>query len=209
MVSHSLEIRPWLKVRTKEYEKIEEALVTYHDCILEQPPSMYEPDYEDFLKSVKTALFLQNWIDEKDEEFILEEFNVRPGELRVKVENADWLLYAAEELCRISRLKELISEIIKLRLRLKYGVKEELLPLLKLKNIGRVRARSLFRNKIKSVGDVKKADVAKLVQILGRKVAIDVKKQVGINLDKDKVPERKRKGQISLKDWTKEESLKK
>ncbi len=40
-------------------------------------------------------------------------------------------------------------------------------------------------------GDVKKADVAKLVQILGRKIAIDVKKQVGEDIDKEKVPERK------------------
>lgn len=201
MVSHTLEIRPLLKVRTKEYEKIEEALVTYHECILEQSPSMYEPEYDEFLSSVKTALFMQNWIDEKDEEYILEEFNVRPGELRIKLDNADWLLYAAEEICRILKHKNLISEIIKLRLRIKYGVKEELLPLLKLKNIGRVRARSLFRNKIKDIADVKKADVGKLVQILGRKVAIDIKKQVGVNLDKEKVPERKRKGQISLKDW--------
>jgi helicase len=204
MVSHTLEIRPLLKVRTKEYEKIEEAVVSYHDCILETEPSMYEPEYEDFLKSVKTALFMQNWIDEKDEEFILEEFNVRPGELRVKIGNADWLLYAAEELCRILKFKPLISEVIKLRLRLKHGVKEELLPLLRIKNVGRVRARALFRNKVKDVSDVKKADIMKLVQILGRKVAIDVKKQVGENIDKSKVPERKRKGQISLKDWQKD-----
>ncbi len=90
-----------------------------------------------------------------------------------------------------------------MRLRLKYGVKEELLPLLKLKGIGRVRARAMYRNKIKSLGDVKKADISKLVQILGRKIAIDVKKQVGEDIDKEKVPERKRKGQISLKDWNK------
>jgi helicase len=203
MASHTLEIRPLLKVRTKEYEKIEENLVALHEHILESEPSMYEPEYEDFLKSIKTALFLQSWIDEKDEESILEEFNVRPGELRVKIEISDWLLYAAEELCRLLKLKELISEVIKLRLRLKYGVKEELLPLLRLQNIGRVRARALFKNRIKTIADVKKADVMKLVQILGKKVAIDIKKQVGEDIDKEKVPERKRKGQISLKDWAK------
>ncbi|MFC1704925.1 helicase-related protein [Nanoarchaeota archaeon] len=207
MVSHTLEMRPLLKVRTKEHEKIEEALVSYHGCILEAEPSMYE--YDEFLSSIKTALFMQNWIDEKGEEFILEEFNLRPGELHVKRDNADWLLYAAEELSRILKLKSLISEIIKLRLRLKYGVKEELLALLKMKNIGRVRARALFRNKIKDLADVKKADVTKLVQILGKKVALDIKKQVGIDIDKDKVPERKRKGQISLKDWQEKKAIKK
>ncbi len=202
MVSHTLEIRPLLKVKVKEYEKMEETLVTYHGCILEPQPSMYEPEYEDFLNSIKTALMLHSWIEEKDEEFILEEFNARPGELSAKLDTADWLLYAAEELSRILKLKELITEIIKLRLRLKYGVKEELLTLLKLKNIGRVRARALFKNKIKDISDVKSADITKLVQILGKKVAIDVKKQVGEDIDKEKVPERKRKGQISLRDWS-------
>jgi len=68
--------------------------------------------------------------------------------------------------------------------------------------VGRVRARKLFRNGIKDLGNVKKVDVTKLSQILGKKLTIDVKKQVGIDIDKAKVPERKRKGQISLKDYS-------
>ena len=79
---------------------------------------------------------------------------------------------------------------------MKYGVKEELLPLVKIKEIGRVRARKLYYNKIKDVGDVKNADFAKLAQILGSKVAENVKKQVGQEIKE--VPAGKRKGQISL-----------
>jgi len=142
-------------------------------------------------------LFFNDWINEKDEEYLLETYNIRPGEIRVKLELADWLLYASEELTRMSKLKQMIKEIVKLRLRLKYGVKEELLPLLKLEGIGRARARKMFRNKIKDIADVKKAKVSTLIEILGEKTALSVKEQVGQKVKI--VPKGKRKGQTSIK----------
>ncbi len=199
MVSHTLEIRPLLKVGIREYDKVQEAMLEFSDFILENEPSMYEPEYEDFLNSVKTALMLSQWISEQDEEFLLEEYNIRPGELRVKLEIADWLLYASEEICRIMHYQSLIKEIVKLRLRLKYGVKEELLPLIRLENIGRARARILFRNRLRDIKDVKNADLSTLTQLLGEKIALGIKKQLG--QEKSEIPENKRKGQISLKDW--------
>ena len=198
-ISHTLEIRPLLKVGIREYDKIQETMLEFSDFILEHEPSMYEPEYEDFLNSVKTALMFNHWISEQDEEFLLEEYNTRPGELRDKLEIADWLLYATEEMCRIMHYQSLRKEIVKLRLRLKYGIKEELLPLVRLENIGRVRARILFRNRIRDVKDLKNIDLTTLVQILGEKVALGIKKQIG--QEQIEVPENKRKGQISLRDW--------
>jgi len=199
MISHTLEIRPMLKVGLREHDKIQEAMLEFSDFILEAEPSMYEPEYEEFLNSVKTALMFNNWISEQGEEFLLEEYNVRPGELRAKLDRADWLLYATEELCKILHFQSLIKEIVKLRLRLKYGVKEELLPLVRLENIGRVRARILFRNRLKDIKDVKNVDLSTLTQLLGEKTALSIKKQLG--QEQLEVPENKRKGQISLKDW--------
>ncbi len=199
MACHTLEMRPLLRVGAKENEKIQEELIKHESFLLEHEPSMYEPEYDDFLNSIKTALMFIDWTDEKDEEFLLEQYNLRPGELRVKLDNADWLLYSSEEISRILHYQSLIREIAKLRLRMKYGVREELLPLLRLEQIGRVRARKLYNNKIKDIGDVKKADFLKLVQILGEKVALNVKKQVGEEIKE--IPSGKRKGQISLVDY--------
>jgi helicase len=86
--------------------------------------------------------------------------------------------------------------ISKTRFRLQNGIKEELIPLVRLKNIGRVRARKLFGNSIKDIGDVKKADLTTLSQILGKNIALDIKKQVGEGVDK--VSKGKRKGQLSM-----------
>ena len=199
MISHTLEIRPMLKVGIREYDRIQESMLELSDFLLENEPSMYEPEYEDFLNSVKTALMFSQWISEQDEEFLLEEYNIRPGEIRAKIEIADWLLYATEEICKIMHYQSLIKEIVKLRLRMKYGVKDELLPLVTLEKIGRVRARLLFRNRLRDIKDLKNADLSTLTQLLGEKTALSLKKQLG--QEKIEVPENKRKGQISLRDW--------
>ena len=47
---------------------------------------------------------MQDWIDEKDEEYLLENYDVRPGELHAKLDIADWLFYASEELSRLMKL---------------------------------------------------------------------------------------------------------
>jgi helicase len=199
MVSHTLEIRPLLRVRIKEGEFVQEQLVKFNEFLLEKEPSMYEPEYEDFVNSIKTALMMHEWINEKDEGWLLEHFNARPGEIRGKLDITDWLLYASEEISRILHYQHLNKEIIKLRLRLRHGVKEELLPLVRIKNIGRVRARKLFANRIRDLGDVKKADVIKLTQLLGRQVALNVKEQVGESVEE--IPKGRRKGQISLEKY--------
>ena len=82
-----------------------------------------------------------------------------------------------------------------------HGAKAELLPLLKLRGIGRVRARKLFRARIKTLEDVKQKDYADLAQLLGKKTALSIKKQVGQDMGKVKVKTGKRKGQKSVKDF--------
>lgn len=201
MISNTIEMRPLLKVRVAEYDNIQEQIAIYEEFLLSDEPSIYEPEYDDFLSSIKTALMFLEWVNEKDEEFLLEKYSIRPGEIKVKIDNADWLLYASFELTRILKFQPILKEISKLRFRLKYGVKEELLPLLRLKSIGRVRARKLHNNKIKDIADIKKAKITELVQILGKSTAIDIKEQVGQKIDKEKVPEKRKKGQISLGDF--------
>jgi helicase len=199
LISYTTELRPLLKVRIKETERIEESLVSYQESLLCNQPGLFEPEYDDFINSIKTAQFFEAWISEKDEESLLEDFNIRPGEIRVKLDNADWLLYCCEELARILRFLKLIKEIKKLRFRLKHGIKEELIPLVRLENIGRVRARKLFKNGIKDIEDLKKTNIISLMQILGENVALKVKEQLGQKVSI--IKQGKRKGQISLEDY--------
>ena len=94
----------------------------------------------------------------------------------------------------------MLSSIGKLRVRVEYGVRAELLPLLQLKGIGRIRARKMFENKVKTLADVRSADLSTLSQILGSgKIAADIKQQLGGKVEI--VKEGKRKGQINLNDY--------
>jgi len=171
LISYALEIRPRLNVKSKEYEEYTGAAVEHsHELLVPEPP-VFEPEYDDFLNSMKTAAFFSEWIEEKDDDYLLEKFDVRPGESRAKLETANWLLYSNEELAKLIEKPLFAREVSKLRFRLRYGVKEELLTLLRLREIGRVRARKLFNNGIKDLGDVKKADFLKLKQLLGENAA--------------------------------------
>jgi helicase len=203
MISQALELRPLLNIKVSEYDKISAASMEYSENFFCEEPSMFEEDYEEYLKSIKTTLFFYDWINEVDEEHLLESYNVRPGEIRVKLDLADWLLYSSEELAKLSKMHGLVKEIEKLRMRLKQGAKEELIPLLRFDGIGRVRARKLFNNKIQDVEDVKKIDLQSLSNIVGKAIALSLKKQVGQHLEEKDVvvPKGKRIGQTSLEKY--------
>lgn len=197
MVSNTFEMRPLLNVRVKEYDIIQSALAKYEDNLLFVEPSAYDFEYDDFLSSIKTALFMNEWCEEMDEEYLLEKYNIRPGEIRAKLEISDWLLYSCIEIGKIISLNDLLKEMMKARTRLKYGVKEELIPLLKLKSIGRVRARKMFRNGLKTIGDVKRMDISALSKLIGRGTAESVKEQLDQG-EEGPVSKHKRKGQMGL-----------
>jgi helicase len=196
MACHTLEMRPLLRVKVKQQDFIQEELLKRYDLLLKAEPSAFDVEYSEYMNSIKTALFFDAWINENNEEYLMENYDIRPGEIRMKLESAEWLLYASEELSKIMEYKEVIKEIRKLRVRVKNGVKEELLTLLKLKGIGRVRARKMFSNGLRDLGDVKKIDISSLSQILGGKLAEDVKKQLGEKVVA--VPKGTRKGQLSM-----------
>ena len=73
--------------------------------------------------------------------------------------------------------------------RVEQGVKRELLELVSLRGIGRVRARALYVSGLKTLRDVQRAEVAGISRIPGIGVALakDVKAQVGQDVGKQKI----------------------
>jgi helicase len=106
---------------------------------LVEEPSSFSDFYYEFLGSVKTAIVLEDWMDEKHEDFLFDEYGVTPGELNAKVERGNWLLYACQELTKIvPEIKREFLDLHVVRERLSKGIKEELLPLIKLKGKGQI-----------------------------------------------------------------------
>lgn len=196
LLSYTLEMRPLLRTRSKEHEGVQSALLEHYHDLLVMEPSVYDPSYDEFVDSIKTTLFFSDWTDEFSEETLLEKYTIRPGEIRAKVTILDWLCYAVEELLPLLGLHSLLKEVRKLRMRVQYGVREELLPLLRLDGVGRVRARRLYANGLKDVGDIKKADIGVISRIIGQKTALRIKKQLGQEVSE--IPLGKRRGQLNL-----------
>ncbi len=176
LIASANEMMPALYVRNSEYPDMEEQLTKREaELMIADGKDIFE---DDALGSFKTALFLESWCSEKGEDFIFEKFGVSPGELHARLEIADWLLYCCHEIAFLLGMKESLNTIKKLRTRLKYGVMEELLPLVRLRGIGRVRARKLWNSSVRSVFDLRKVPLEKLAALIGAKTAEEIKRQV-------------------------------
>ena len=130
------------------------------------PPPVEHIELEFYLWDLKTALLIMDWIEETPEEHLMKRYSTTPGDIRAKVETAEWILYA------MSELAELLSPsntkmITELRIRVKNGVRKELLPLLELDSVGRIRARALFNAGFTSQSSIRDSRPSDLNNIPG------------------------------------------
>lgn len=135
---------------------------------------------EEILSQLKVATILMQWIEEAHEEKITSHFGIGPGDLRTLIELSDWLIYSSLEIGKVFGIRDIDRPLSILRVRVLYGIKEELLQLVTLKGIGRIRARNLYNAGFRTLSDIKGASVRDLekVQSIGRAIAENIKRQV-------------------------------
>ena len=182
-ISNTLEMN--LNYNIKNQFEIERKI--FNQVFLQNVPSQFEIEYESFLASCQLAMMFEDWIKEKTEDQMMEDYKITPGELNYRLENADWLLYSFHELAKLLECQGLLVPLSKLRFRMKYGVKEELLELLKLSGVGKIRARKMYAQNIKTLKDVKEVKINILGAIIGDKVASNLKEQLGIKVGQQKL----------------------
>lgn len=176
------EMEPLPSVRKGEKERIHVELTKREEILAEGPNkpgkifgSRY--NYHRFQKAFKMALVFEDWIKETGEDAILDKYHVTPGTLFAKISTADWLLYATSELSKILGLGRTGQQVDTLRFRVQHGVSKKLLELVQIRGIGRVRARKLFKEGIKSIRGLKEAKTDRLQNILGPKLGKKIKKR--------------------------------
>ncbi|AGB39730.1 ATP-dependent DNA helicase [Natronococcus occultus] len=169
-----------LYLRSGEDEKFGELYYERESELLGDAPSEFEEDrFEDWLAALKTGKLLEDWAQEDDEERITERYKIGPGDLRGKVDTAEWLLGAAESLAN-----EIDSEwtvaVREARARVEHGVSEELLELVSVRGVGRKRARQLYAVGIEEPADLRTADKSVVLGALkGEKTAENVLENAG------------------------------
>ncbi len=131
-----------------------------------------------YLEKFKTANMFNAWVNEKSENYIYSTFNAPPGLLYQKVEILQWLAYAACEIGKILKFPQ-IKQLMEMHIRIKYGIRKELIELISIKGIGRVRARALFNAGFVNKDMLGKASVDEIARILkSKKIAMEIKKEV-------------------------------
>ncbi len=129
------------------------------------------------LETYFNALVLKEWINEKKEQYLFENFGLLPGMLFSKIQIIEWLSYSTIEISKIINQERHILPSKKIALRVKHGVREELLALVELKGIGRARARKLFNLGIKKPSDIKN-NLDTVEKLLGKNISDLLKKQL-------------------------------
>jgi helicase len=148
------------------------------DAFLMDIPEEGTEEHDEFLSSVKTASLLLSWMSEVPENDIVQKFGVGPGDVRSRVEGAEWMLHSLRELARLfgSPLTGMLNPLV---LRTRYGIKEELLPLASLRNVGRKRARTLYDAGITGINKILETDFRDLDALpgIGPQLAASLKEQ--------------------------------
>jgi helicase len=184
LVSHTPDMGPIMRPYQREMDKLAVQTEDHKQELFIEPPDQWgdHVGYADFLGEVKTAMVMNNWIEELPEEKILERFSVQPGDLYRTIETAKWLLHAIDELSPVvAKNKEVSALSHELVERVSKGIKKELLPIVQLEGVGRVRGRIIFNAGYQTIEDLKHASIEELTNLpsVGPRLAKKIKEQVG------------------------------
>ena len=171
LISESEEFFPKFSLRKKDYE-VASLLIENKTIELIEPISEYDCS--------RSLLALDAWITESSEMSLSDNLKIESGDMHRMVETADWLLYCLRELAKQLERVDLLDELDIIRKRINYGIREELLELVKIKGVGRIRARKLFKYGIKNLDDLSAIPVKKLAEIdkIGSTLADNIKLQL-------------------------------
>ena len=146
-----------LYLRSGDREAFTELCYEREAELLGTTPSEFDQAaFEEWLAALKTAALLEDWADERGEDAITEAYDVGPGDLRGKVETAEWLLGAAERLA--AEVGAPVGPVRRARRRVEDGVRAELLDMTGVRGVGRKRARRLYDAGIEDRAALRTAD---------------------------------------------------
>ncbi len=171
LITNCEEFFPKFSLRQKDYETAS-LMIENNSSQLLEPISEYDCS--------RSLLALQFWITESTELSLSDSLGMESGDVHRMTENANWLSYCLREISKHVERVDLLEELSDLRNRVIYGIREELLDLVKVKGIGRVRARILFKHGIKNLEDLREIPVNKLGEIdkIGSTIADKIKEEL-------------------------------
>ncbi len=191
LVCTTPDMRP-LYLRSNDYEWLSDIVMEHHMEFV-HIPEQFKVDYEWFLSEVKTACVMLDWINEVKEEDIVKKFGIGEGDIRALAETSLWLVHSMAEIGTFQK-RASAPKARQLAQRVEYGASPELLDLIQIRGIGRVRARKLYNAGFRDMEALRAADQKDISKIIGTKVATKVLKQIGTNVVVEKAEEQRMLG---------------
>jgi helicase len=159
-------------------EKLEEKMEEIHDNFKHEKLYANQKLDQDWTKSL---LILYHWIDGMTYSNMSQEFNAEPGDIFQIRQNTEHLAYIIREIARFWKNQVLVDELDTLRQRIRHGVPEKYLDLVKIKNVGRVRAKILYKYNFHNRLDLRKVSLEKLAAI--DKIGITIAKSIKLQIE--------------------------
>lgn len=162
---------PKFSLRNKDYESTSVLLENYSNQLIE---NISEYDCN------RSLLAMHAWINEASEVSLSDDLGIESGDMHRMTETAIWLIHAFYELVKLERQDSIMDELGILQSRIAYGIKEELVDLVKVRGIGRIRARILYKNGVRSLEELVSIPVEKLAKIdkIGPVIAENIKTEL-------------------------------
>ncbi|KFM18835.1 putative ski2-type helicase protein, partial [Marine Group I thaumarchaeote SCGC AAA799-D07] len=157
--------------------KHQDIMENIHDNFKHEKLYAYQKLNKDWTKSL---LILHHWINDEPTDDMELRFGAQPGDRYNLTRNAGQLAYVVREIARYWKYEVLVDELDILRQRIKHGVSEKYLDLITIKDVGRKRAKILYKYGFHDRVDLRKASLEKLAEIdkIGKTIAKSIKSQV-------------------------------
>ena len=130
---------------------------------------------EMLLSNVKSAWMVEMWSSEDNIRSIEKELDVNPGDIHYRVDIMEWLIHSAREVMltddvfsddHMAQIATIVRQLDVLRLRVRHGCREDLLSLVNIPNVGRMRARELSKLGIRNPNDVANMNKKQISEVL-------------------------------------------
>jgi helicase len=203
MITSSSDITPMLYTRSSDMAMVEE-FISQHAGELYLASKAEDRLIQD---EVKTLIALWSWIEERSEDEISGATGAQQGDLYRLVESGVWLLYSASELANLFGHRDLLPHLRQVEARVRHGVRPELLELVGMRGIGRIRARNLYGHGFRSIQALRRGSVSDLTKVpgIGTKLAMKIKETAGGKLKAHDLEKAKKdEVQTTLEDFDRE-----
>ena len=135
-----------------------------------------DSNYDEMLLSnIKSAWMIEMWTLEDNIRSIEKELDVNPGDINYRVDIMEWLIHASREIIltddvfsdeHMTQIADIVKQLDILRLRVRHGCKSDLLALVNIPNVGRMRARELSKLGIRTPSDVANMTSRQISEVL-------------------------------------------